>query len=401
MAWIESHQELREHPKTKRLCRLLELPRPTVVGYLHFLWWWAYDYAPEGDLSSFTDDDLADAIDWSGSPEKLVSALVESGFLNDDRQIHDWGDFAQKWIERRRADRERKRAERASPSKVQEMSAGQAPEIHSPSGVTGPNRTLTGPDLTVPDHQPKSFPDGKDLAAGAAGNGRGRERPSGVPSDVIAALSGLPNDLDARAFHDLAHQTLEGLGFTCRNEIPVANRGDGRPGRYDLRAERDGMAIAFEFDDRTPRKYSGIKLASVDDAVRVIVLRCPFEGPLPSVPNIDAVIGAGRALVPSRNGAHRNGRAATAVMEPPSADDEALWALAVEQIAGDDLGPAWRSNVENFIRPLAVVGRGPTGGLQLRAPPYARNGAQRFRQVIAQALITVGDPQATHVAIVE
>lgn len=401
MAWIELHQAVWTHRKTFELAAVLGLTETYAAAHLLRLWCWALDNAPDGNLAGVSDRAIARGADWSGDSELFVQALLQAGWLDADRAIHDWEQYAGRLIDRREANAERMRKARAN--RVEKPDETRAAHVQRTCDEsvqlpdhTGPNRTLTGPD-----HQPKSFPDGKDLAAGAAGNGRERERPSGVPSDVIAALSGLPNDLDARAFHDLAHQTLEGLGFTCRNEIPVANRGDGRPGRYDLRAERDGMAIAFEFDDRTPRKYSGIKLASVDDAVRVIVLRCPFEGPLPSVPNIDAVIGAGRALVPSRNGFHRNGRAATAVMEPPSADDEALWALAVEQIAGDGDGPAWRSNVENWIRPLTVAGRGPTGGLQLRAPPGGKSTAQRFWQVIVQALITVGDPHPRHVAIVE
>lgn len=277
MAWIESHQELREHPKTKRLCRLLGLPRPTVVGYLHFLWWWAYDYAPEGDLSAFTDDDIADAVDWDGEPGALVSALIESGFINADRHIHDWGDFAQKWIERRRADRERKRAAtRKATAPIRESSEGVPPEIHSRSGVTGPD--LTGPDLTGPDPSPKSPPHGgRDLAPAGAG-----EQANGT--------------------------------------------GGGK------RARRNGAAV---------------------------------------------------------------------VVEPPTPDDEALWELANEQIARDGGTPAWRANVENWIRPLVVLGRGPTGGLQLRAPPGGKDQAQRFRQVIARALADVGEPHPTLVAIVE
>lgn len=149
MAWIESHQELREHPKTKRLCRVLALPRPMVVGYLHFLWWWSYDYAADGDLSKFTDEDIADAIDWEGDPGVLVGALTQCGFLTEGRQIHDWEDFAQKWIERRKSDRERKAAARRKPDDVQEMSNGCPPEIHSLSGVTGPDHT--GPNQTTPD----------------------------------------------------------------------------------------------------------------------------------------------------------------------------------------------------------------------------------------------------------
>lgn len=171
MAWIESHQELREHPKTKRLCRLLALPRPMVVGYLHFLWWWAYDYAPEGDLSVFSDEDIADAVDWEGEPSALMSALVQAGFVTEDRRLHDWEDFAQKWIERRRQDRERKRATRSAGEPDRRTSNGSPPEIHSLSGVTVPDHTV--PDHTGPDPETTTLASQeiveKPSAAGAAG----------------------------------------------------------------------------------------------------------------------------------------------------------------------------------------------------------------------------------------
>ena len=45
MAWIESHQELWRHPKTKKLARLLGVSVPTVVGHLHGIWYWALDFS--------------------------------------------------------------------------------------------------------------------------------------------------------------------------------------------------------------------------------------------------------------------------------------------------------------------------------------------------------------------
>lgn len=114
MAWIESHQTLREHPKTKRLCRLLTLDRWQAVGLLQFLWWWALDYAPEGDLSGFSDEDIADAVDWTEDAGRLMRALVEAGFIDDGRHIHDWETFAEKRIARRRANAERMANARAA-----------------------------------------------------------------------------------------------------------------------------------------------------------------------------------------------------------------------------------------------------------------------------------------------
>lgn len=114
MAWIESHTTLREHPKTKHLCRLLKITRREGVGLLHFLWWWALDYAPEGDLSAWSDEDIADAVDWKRNAGVMMDALLGAGFIDSDRQIHDWYEFAERRIARRRANAERMRAKRAT-----------------------------------------------------------------------------------------------------------------------------------------------------------------------------------------------------------------------------------------------------------------------------------------------
>lgn len=114
MAWIESHQELAQHPKTIRLARLLDTNIPAALGHLHLLWWWTLDYAEDGDLSAFDADDIAIAAQWDGDAERFVEALIEcgpgdrAGFLDDDRSIHDWHDFAGRLIEQRQFNRERK-----------------------------------------------------------------------------------------------------------------------------------------------------------------------------------------------------------------------------------------------------------------------------------------------------
>lgn len=97
MAWIESHQELWRHPKTKKLARLLGVSVPTVVGHLHGIWYWALDFAQDGDLHQYDPEEIADAALWEGDPGQFIEALVAAGYLDqtdDGLSLHDWYDYA-------------------------------------------------------------------------------------------------------------------------------------------------------------------------------------------------------------------------------------------------------------------------------------------------------------------
>lgn len=113
MAWIESHQELGWHPKTRRLSRLLGTNLPATVGHLHFLWWWALDFAQDGSLRKYESADIADAMQWDGDPDFLVNSLISAGFLDNENgalSIHDWQEYLGKLLEWREKDRSRKRS---------------------------------------------------------------------------------------------------------------------------------------------------------------------------------------------------------------------------------------------------------------------------------------------------
>lgn len=102
MPWLPSHQELRDHQKTRKAAHLLGITPVEVIGHLHCLWWWALTYAPTGDLTDFDVTDLALGAEWEGDPDKFVRALVDcgtgdrSGFIDvgDRRALHDWGEYA-------------------------------------------------------------------------------------------------------------------------------------------------------------------------------------------------------------------------------------------------------------------------------------------------------------------
>lgn len=104
MAWIESHQELRGHPKLLKLMALLNVARPTAIGHLHLLWWWVVDYATDGDLGRYGDAEIALAADWPSDAEKFINAMTSAGFLDRDKKavrIHDWLHFCGRLVEKR------------------------------------------------------------------------------------------------------------------------------------------------------------------------------------------------------------------------------------------------------------------------------------------------------------
>ena len=118
MSWLESHQSLRDHPKKEHLAELLfngstpnDVSDYAAAGVLHYLWYWALDYAQDGDLSKFSDRQVAKGCRWQGDPLLLMQALTTAGFIDKKtRQIHDWDDYAGKLIQKREQDRDRKAA---------------------------------------------------------------------------------------------------------------------------------------------------------------------------------------------------------------------------------------------------------------------------------------------------
>jgi hypothetical protein len=133
MAWLEAHQELRDHPKTKRAARALGIARPQMIGHLLCLWWWCLDYAQDGDLSDFDNADIADAAEWEGDPETFVSALLNCGpsdrpgFLiasDDGLTVNDWQEYGGKFIAKRGGNKERqaRHRERNAPGNTEDTS---------------------------------------------------------------------------------------------------------------------------------------------------------------------------------------------------------------------------------------------------------------------------------------
>ncbi len=147
MAWTQVDQSLINHRKTLRLRTILypddschadvtrdvtrmshdgchvdvtlhvtedikNITRYATIGHLVSLWLWALDNAPDGDISSLTSAEFADAVGWAGDPDLFRDGLVEVGFLDQNEgkiSIHDWADYSGKLIDRRQIDAARQR----------------------------------------------------------------------------------------------------------------------------------------------------------------------------------------------------------------------------------------------------------------------------------------------------
>jgi hypothetical protein len=166
VAWIESHQELLEHPKTKKLIRMLGISEVEAIGHLHCLWWWAMDYAQDGDLSCYDVADIADAAHWKSDPQQFVDVLCncgpggKPGFIErtDDwtLAIHDWHKYGGKLLRRRQADAERKKESERIPKDIQRNSEGTPKE--SARREEDPREDQNTKDLKDPPSPPAPSP---------------------------------------------------------------------------------------------------------------------------------------------------------------------------------------------------------------------------------------------------
>ncbi len=115
MPWISVDLDVRDHPKTRRLSKLLQCSRHEAIGILVVLWQWGLTNATrEGVISYASDEDIAMGIMITNkSPQQLVGALVESGWIDKSKSgeytLHDWSEWQSMWyqaVDRRKSNAE-------------------------------------------------------------------------------------------------------------------------------------------------------------------------------------------------------------------------------------------------------------------------------------------------------
>lgn len=344
MAYNEAHSELRHHPKTRRLKRLLGINTLTAIGLLQCLWWDTMTYSPNGDLTRFPADEIADWCEWEGDPEELIDALLNAkfgegvGFLErteDGRLvIHDWWQYGGKVVVKRWRDNFRKRFKR-TPT-IAEMRAANLPlppdgipldeegSLHSSPSSQDSTRNSDG--------TPTEFPRRGD---GIPTDRAGREAKRSVAEQSIAKQSVSPG---------LAAGGSGGSDPPL--PLPPARNGSSRSQKRDRAAERAFVEKTLaEFPHW--REHLEQRREDADpsdaDAYALAVVRGWLEGD--GTPPEPAAAVLTTAMVPSR--ASPNGESPPGKMRP-----------GARLSAGDRIADINRRTVEAAMN-AGIVGTNP------------------------------------------
>jgi|GEM_PF-5871590 len=93
-----------DHTKMDMLMRKLKIRRCMAVGILESLWHLTAREAPRGDIGRLSNERIAIGIDWGGDPHRLISALIDAGWIDTDDQrrllIHDWQDHCDEAVKK-------------------------------------------------------------------------------------------------------------------------------------------------------------------------------------------------------------------------------------------------------------------------------------------------------------
>lgn len=129
MAWIQVHQNLKDHRKLFAAADELEIGPAHMMGLLVSFWLWALDNTPDGKLKGISNRNISRAAQWERNPDELVEALKNAGFLDVSEdgtlEIHDWYEYAGKLYDRRETEKLRSRRRRADRKATTGKSEGQ------------------------------------------------------------------------------------------------------------------------------------------------------------------------------------------------------------------------------------------------------------------------------------
>jgi len=94
---IRIKSELPRHRKFKRLKRIIGA---SAMEHLITFWCNIAEQIPNGTLSGWSNEDIAEAANWNEEADCFIDAMVDSGFIDREGNqliIHDWADH-QPWV---------------------------------------------------------------------------------------------------------------------------------------------------------------------------------------------------------------------------------------------------------------------------------------------------------------
>jgi len=177
MSWIELHEEVRDHPKIKRLAKDMGVSKAEARGWVIGLWLWAATYAECGVLTGMDAEEVADACDYEGDEQsKLLGALIDRQLIDrngDELKIHDWEKHGLRLLESNR-ERQKKFRERVDRESERRESEPELPVMDVTLQKRHANVDVTP---TIPNH---TIPNQKETAEDT----RKAERPSAAAPEV-------------------------------------------------------------------------------------------------------------------------------------------------------------------------------------------------------------------------
>lgn len=91
-----------DHPKTLDFAARLSVSLPQAIGHLELLWAFVAQKTPQGNVGKWPDGSIARAAHWTDDPTVFVTALLESGFLDECEAhrltVHDWAEHCPRWV---------------------------------------------------------------------------------------------------------------------------------------------------------------------------------------------------------------------------------------------------------------------------------------------------------------
>lgn len=182
-----------EKIKFKRTKRALGLPLWQAVGLIESVWMSAYQNAPAGDIGKMSNEDIAAAIEWEGSPDELIAQLVKDGWLDEDEEfrliVHDWSDHVAQFLKgafakhgKLFADQVAKQRAKQRAKQNEEQPAKDVPSTLPPIQFNSSQSNVT--DSGVPESESAG-------ADASAGNGKPDTAPKGLLR-LIELWNGIP-----------------------------------------------------------------------------------------------------------------------------------------------------------------------------------------------------------------